>query len=178
MKIFLFEEDAESLPVKKTGRKKKVKEKTISKAIDNINPMAFAVLSLKYQENPSNEFIKSSFLAISESPHKLTEKWVSSINKFIDSYIASAVLDPPDILVGERVDIGCAVIITICEPKMNSQYPTPAILASDERGWKFYFKTSKAYSFKPGQAISFRATVSSHKEGITFMSRASSIVTL
>ena len=176
MKIFLFEDKKCSTKKRVVKGKSLNRDKLGSKMLQELNPMAFGILCLKSQENPDNDFINSSFRAISESPHKLTEKWVKSINKFVDSYISAVSLDPPDIAVGERVDITQAVVIKICDPKDNCQYQTPALLLSDGRGWKFYFKTSKAYSFKTGQILSFRATVSSHKEGITFFGRASSIV--
>jgi hypothetical protein len=58
---------------------------------------------------------------------------------------------------------------------METQYPMPAIICVDERGWKWYFKTSKAHSFIVGDTITFTATVSAHKEGITFLRRPSKI---
>jgi hypothetical protein len=58
---------------------------------------------------------------------------------------------------------------------MEAPYPMPAIICVDKRGWKWYFKTSKAYSFAVGDTITFTATISAHKEGITFLRRPSKI---
>ena len=178
MKIFLFEGKAKSNKKKSSRDRSLDKDKLGRKMLESIDPMAFGILCLKSQENPDNDFIRSSFIAISEAPYKLTPKWIKSINKFVSSYVSAVSLDPPDMNVGERVDIPYAVVIKVCEPKETCQYQTPALLLSDKRGWKFYFKSSKAYTYKAGETVSFRATVSSHKEGITFFSRASSIVKL
>ena len=162
---------------KNTKSHRKLKVKSANKSIDNLNPMAFGILAIKHQENPSNDFISKSFYAISERPELLTEKWVSSINKFVESNISAALLDPPDVEEGVRQGFGPLTVLKVIDPKDNSQYPMPAILCVDGRGWKFYFKTSKAYNYKSGDLLCFVATVSSHKEGITFLRRPSKIVT-
>ena len=108
-------------------------------------------------------------------PYVLTDKWINSINKWTDSVIQSISLDEPDIEVGERLELGPLAVYKIAEPKMESEYPMPAIICVDERGWKWYFKTSKAYNFNVGETITFKATVSAHKEGITFLRRPSKI---
>jgi hypothetical protein len=85
------------------------------------------------------------------------------------------ILDEPDIAAGTRQSLGPLEITKIKEPNMNSEYPTPAIISKDDRGWKWYFKTTKAYDFKAGDLITLTATISSHEEGITFLKRPSKI---
>lgn len=144
--------------------------------LSNLNPMAFAIMAIKAQENPNNEFLKSSAKALSENPRVLTEKWINSINKFVDSTIKSALLDPPPYKEGSRVTLDGLVVSKIVDPKQDAEYPMPAIICVDKRGWKFYFKTSKAYNYSAGNTIALVATISSHKEGITFLRRPSKIV--
>ena len=139
--------------------------------LEELNPMAFALLALRAQDSPENDFISRSLKAISESPHMLTDKWVLSINNFVDAAVKAALLDPPDIKEGERVVVSNVVLIKVSRPKEDSAYPMPALICADEKGWKYYFKTSKAYDFKVGQKLSFKATLSAHKEGISFMRR-------
>ncbi len=155
----------------KSHRKNLVKagEERLSK----IDPMAFGILAVKAQETPDNDFIRSSLKAISESPERLTDKWVVSINKFVDSVTKACLLDPPDYNLGQRVSFESLAISRVIPAKHEAEYPMPAIMCVDNRGWKFYFKTSKAYDYKGGDIISFTATVSSHKEGITFLRRPS-----
>lgn len=162
---------------RKPKSRRKRSQKPLTNRLDDLNPMAFAILAIKHQENPSNEFIAKSFRVISEKPEMLTEKWVNSINKFVEANINAALLDPPNIEEGSRESFGPLSVLKIVAAKEDSQYPMPAIICLDDRGWKFYFKTSKAYSYKVGDLISFTATVSSHKEGITFLRRPSKIVT-
>jgi hypothetical protein len=152
--------------------------RTGEKKLSKVNPMAFGILAVKVQENPNNDFLKSSFKAISEAPHMLTDKWIASINKFVASIVEAVLLDPPECAEGERVSLSNLVVSKIVAPKEYAEYPVPAIIAVDDRGWKFYFKTSKAYSFRAGDIISFVGTVSSHKDGITFMRRPSKITKL
>ncbi len=154
-----------SLNLSKIGEKK----------LSRINPMAFGILAIKVQENPYNEFLNSSFRAISESPHMLTDKWIDSINKFVDSTSKAIMLDPPDFKEGDRVSLESLIISKVVDPKSDAEYPMPALICLDDRGWKFYFKTSKAYRYSVGDVISFTATVSSHKDGISFMRRPSKI---
>lgn len=169
----------------KAGRKKRSKKrpkshrKDLSKSgeekLGRINPMAFGIFAVKSQENPSNEFLSSTLSVLSEKPHVLTDKWIDSINRFVESTIKSSLLDPPDNEVGSRVEYSNYAVTKIISPKSDSEYPMPALMCVDSRGWKYYFKTSKAYSYKVGDIISFTATVSSHKEGITFLRRPSKI---
>lgn len=137
--------------------------------------MAFAIFAIKSQENPNNEFIASSLKVISETPHLLTDKWILSINKFVESVSKAILLDPPEMSLGERVSLEGLTVYKVVPPKMDSEYPMSALICTDDRGWKFYFKTSKATQYSSGDTISLTATVSSHKEGITFMRRPSMI---
>ena len=167
---------------KRTSRKKKARSKTPAEndkvgreKLDRLHPLAFALLPMKIQENPNNDFLRSSLKVISETPHFLTDKWIASINKLVDSIAKAILLDPPDYAEGDRIDFRSLVIAKIVAAKDDAEYPMPAIICMDDRGWRFYFKTSKAYDFAAGNIISFTATVSAHKEGITFLRRPSKI---
>jgi len=163
---------------KKRRRKKRLSKEEISrlseKNLNAIHPMAVPLLA-RERGRKTNDWIEKTISIITESPHKLSEKWIASINKWTESLITSISLDTPSYLEGTRYDLGPFNIVKICDPKGNSQYPMPAILAADQNGWKYFFKTTKAYSFGPGDTITFTATVSSHKEGITFLRRPSKI---
>jgi hypothetical protein len=137
--------------------------------------MVIPLLAVKSQDSPNNDFLKSSISVITERPHSLTDKWISSLNRWVDSIVKATLLDEPDIEVGERLELGPLAVYKIAKAKMESEYPMPAIICVDERGWKWYFKTSKAYNFNVGETITFKATVSVHKEGITFLRRPSKI---
>jgi|TARA_Y100000034_G_scaffold136231_1_gene211683 hypothetical protein len=143
--------------------------------LEQLNPMVIPLLAVKSQESPNNEFLKSSISVITERPHSLTSKWIGSLNKWVDSIVAGVLLDEPEIEEGARSDFGPLAVCNIVEAKMTSEYPMPAIICVDERGWKWYFKTSKAHGFVVGETITFTATVSGHKEGITFLRRPSKI---
>ena len=145
------------------------------KKLSRINPMAFGLLAIKVQENPNNDFLRSSLKVISETPHFLTDKWIASINKLVDSIAKAILLDPPDYAEGDRIAFENLIVAKIADPKGDAEYPMSAIICMDDTGWKFYFKTSKAYDYAPGDMISFTATVSAHKEGITFLRRPSKI---
>ena len=94
---------------KRTSRKKKARSKTPAEndkvgreKLDRLHPLAFALLPMKIQENPNNDFLKSSLEVISERPHRLSDKWIDSINKWVDSFVKAAVLDPPEVEVGVK----------------------------------------------------------------------------
>lgn len=171
--INIFKENKIKKSSKKSRRKKS--DSAIKEKLARLNPMAFGLLAIKNQDNPNNDFISSSFRAISEKPELLTDKWVDSINKFVDSVSKSICLDPPEVKEGDRVGFDSLVVSKVIEAKMDAAYPMPALLCSDSRGWKFYFKTSKAFNYNVGDTISLVATVSSHKEGITFLRRPSKL---
>lgn len=174
--ISIFKNETKKRSARK--RSSKVRSNSSKKGEENLaklNPMSFGILAVKAQENPNNEFLSSTLSVISEKPHVLTDKWINSINKFVDSAISSMTLDPPEITEGSRMEFERLIISKVVPPKGDSQYPMPALICMDKRGWKFYFKTSKAYDCRVGSLISFTATVSSHKDGITFLRRPSKI---
>ena len=164
---------------KKTRSKKSLKAVELAKAgqeqLEKLNPMAIPLLAVKKQESPNNGFLSSSIEVILERPHRLTDKWVNSINNWVDSVVKGTLMDEPDILSGSRAEFGPLAVCKIVKANMDTQYPMPALITVDERGWKWYFKTSKAHSFAVGDTISFVATVAAHKEGITFLRRPSKI---
>jgi hypothetical protein len=163
---------------KKRRRKKRLSKEEISRLskenLNAIHPMAVPLLA-RERAGKTNDWVEKTISMIAESPHKLSEKWIASINKWTESMIASISLDAPDYTEGDRYDFGPLSIVKICDPKGDSQYPMPAILAADTDGWKYFFKTTKAYGFSKEDIITFTATVSSHKEGITFLRRPSKI---
>ena len=156
-------------------QKRKLDEEVGRINLSKLSPMAYPILALHYKKKKPSEWIARSFVAINSRPHTLTDKWIESINAWVSQVCESMSLDEPDIAAGARTDIGPIEIIKIKDPNMMAEYPTPAIIARDERGWKWFFKTSKAYSFKDGDLITLRATISSHGEGITFLKRPSKI---
>jgi len=149
--------------------------KTGQEKLERLNPMAIPLLAVKRQESPNNGFLNSSIEVISERPHRLSDKWIASINDWVDSIVKGTLMDEPDIESGTRTDLGPLAVYKIVKANMEAPYPMPAIICVDERGWKWYFKTSKAYDFDVGNTITFTATISAHKEGITFLRRPSKI---
>jgi len=137
--------------------------------------MVIPLLAVKLQESPGNDFLKSSISVIMERPHRLTDKWINSLNGWADSIAKAVMLDEPEVEVGTRIDLGPLAVYKVAKANMDSAYPMPAIICVDDRGWKWYFKTSKAYDFSVGETITFTAKVSAHKEGITFLNRPSKI---
>ena len=170
---------------KKRKTRKESKTKRPTKAVDlaktgqekleRLNPMAIPLLAVKRQESPNNGFLNSSIEVISERPHRLTDKWIGSINNWVDAIVKGTLMDEPDIESGTRTDLGPFAVCKIVKANMEAAYPMPAIICVDKRGWKWYFKTSKAHSFIVGDTITFTATISAHKEGITFLRRPSKI---
>jgi len=170
---------------KRTNRNNKQKKSTAEKqriadkealgkaALQKLNPMVIPLLAA--QERPSG-FITSSIDVIQNNPHRLSDNWIEKLNKWVDDVAAASILEEPDIKIGERIDIGPIMVDRIIPPKLESQYPMPAIMCKDERGWKWYFKTSKAGQFSSGDYITFRAIPSGHGEGITFLRRPTKLV--
>jgi hypothetical protein len=178
--INIFNDSRKNVKPKKTARSRRKKSsidiaKKGREKLDKLNPMVIPLLAVKLQDSPNNEFLISSVSVVTENPHRLTDKWIDSLNRWVDSIVEATMLDEPDIEAGTRTDFGPLAVYKIAKAKMDSAYPMPAIICVDERGWKWYFKTSKAYNFNPGETISFTATVSAHKEGITFLRRPSKI---
>lgn len=177
--INIFKTNNNSNARKKRAKNRPKSHRDYSKSgeekLSRVNPMAFGLLAVKVQENPNNDFLRSSLKVISETPHFLTDKWIASINKLVDSIAKAILLDPPDYAEGDRINFDSLIVAKIVPPKDDAEYPMPAIICMDNRGWRFYFKTSKAYDYTAGKIISFTATVSAHKEGITFLRRPSKI---
>lgn len=179
--INIFDDGKTKLRKKKKHRKlshknKKQNEEIAGKEnLSKLNPMAYPILALHYNKKRPSEWIVTTFKTINEKPHHLTDKWINSINKWVSGVCDSMSLDEPDIQIGNRIDVGPIEIIKIKEPNMMAEFPSPAVIARDERGWKWFFKTSKAYLYKDGDFITLRATISSHGEGITFLKRPSKI---
>lgn len=179
--ISIFEENKKPRKMQRKSRINQSKQKTraIKEArgkanLDRLNPMVIPLLAVHTKEGAS-EFLKKTSEVISEEPHRLTDKWIDSINNWVDGMIAAATLEPPEISPGERKDFGPLKLIKFVAPKDNVEFPMPAMILIDKRGWKWYFKTSKTYHFDIGDMMFFRATVSGHGEGITFLKRASNL---
>jgi len=143
--------------------------------LEKLHPMAISLLAVKSNENPNNDWIKSTVDAVNNKPHFLTDKWINSINSWVESFIKGALLDEPDLEEGYRGEFGPIRILKITKPNQEAEFPMPAIICVDDRGWKWYFKTSKAYQFESNDVIMFTATISAHKEGISFLRRPSKI---
>jgi len=140
-----------------------------------LHPMAYPFLALRAGEDKANEWVTDTFSVLNDNPHRLTEKWVKAINSWTEQLVKGMSLDEPDVPEGDRVSLGPYKIMKILPPKMESEYPTSAIMSIDDRGWKWYFKSTKTHLYQVGEYIKFTATISSHKEGITFLKRASKI---
>lgn len=178
MSIDIFSVKGKTAKPKKRLSKKAKAKLNAEKArcnLDKLHPMSISLLSVKLEENPNNEFIRSTADAVINKPHVLTDKWIVSINKWVDSFIKGALLDEPDLEEGYRGEFGPIRIDKIAKPKIDVEFPMPAIICVDDRGWKWYFKTSKAYQFEENDVIMFTATISAHKEGISFLRRPSKI---
>ena len=160
---------------KKTKNKSKNKKEDNKNNLNLLNPMVIPILTLQSEKNKNNDFLNKSIDVILNKPERLTEKWANSLNKWVDSVLKMMELDPPNISEGERYFIGPLVIVKISEANINDSYGTPSIIAADDNGWRYYFKTSKAFSFNINDTIRLKATVSSHKDGITFLRRPSNI---
>lgn len=176
--INIFE--SESKPkqkVRRPSRKKLKKEEEEARGkanLDKLNPMVIPLLSV-HTKDSKNDFLLKSASVISEAPHKLSEKWINSLNNWVDSLVKAATLDEPEVSPGERRDFGPLKLIKFVAPKQDVEFPMPAMMLVDNRGWKWYFKTSKTHDFDIGDMVLFRATVSGHGEGITFLKRVSNL---
>jgi len=164
---------------RKTKKQKQEEERIKNEAIgkDNLlklDPMVVPLLVFQASQN-KNDWLVQSAKAVLEKPHILSEKWINSLNKWASETSHAMSLDQPELKEKERYVFENKVITKIIPPKEDQAFPSHAIMAQDKSGWKFYFKSTKATMFKEGDVISFKATVKSHSEGITFLSRAASI---
>ena len=135
--------------------------------MDRLNPMAIPLLAVHAKEGAS-EFLKKTSEVISEAPHRLTEKWIDSINNWVDEMIAAATLEEPEISPGEEKGFWTAKANEVCCSKARRRVPNASMMLVDKRGWKWYFKTSKTHDFDVGDMVLFRATVSGHGEELLF----------
>ena len=150
-------------------RQRLADQEALGKAkLERLNPMVIPLLAAQEKQTA---FIKSSMEVIQEHPHRLTDNWINKLNNWVDEMVAASILDEPDVVIGQRAAFGPLKIDRIIPPNLTSTYPMPAIMCKDDRGWKWYFKTSKAGQFSAGDYISFSATPSGHGEGITFLRR-------
>lgn len=174
-KIFGNKESVSHSPSSKSKKKAAPKVDIEAKgreALDRLNPMVIPLLAA---QEDKTLFVVNAIRFIHEMPHRLTDKFIDTLNKWAEDSCFAAMLDEPDIAVGNRHDFFSLKIVKIVAANMNQAYPMPAIIVSDDRGWKWYFKTSKAYDYEVGNVISFSAKVSAHKEGISFLKRPTKI---
>jgi len=172
----IFKKDSKVTRKRKISRVKRIEAEQRGKEnLKKLHPMCYSLLSMKATGDRPNEWVASTFDVINNRPHSLSEKWIGSINSWTESLIESMMLDEPEIEEGVRAEIGPFKLLRVIPPKQDAKYPTSAMLLVDERGWKWYLKSSKSNSFSAGDNILLTATISSHKEGITFLKRASKI---
>lgn len=163
---------------KQLQEEKEAENKIIGKEnLSKLDPMVIPLLMFHASKN-KNQWLVDSAKAAIEKPHILSEKWINSLNKWASETSKAMSLDQPELEVGTRYDFEDLTIKKISPPKPEHPYPQYAIMAENSSGWKFYFKTSKATQFAVEDIISFKATVKGHEEGITFLSRASSLKTV
>ena len=143
--------------------------------LNRLNVMTIPLLAVKLKETPNNQFLQTTAKVVNENPERLTDRWIDSINKWVDAVIAATMLDEPDMAIGSRYDFGPFRIYKIQAPSMDGPYMSSSVICIDERGWKWFLKTGKAYEYSVGDKVTFSATIKSHKDGITFLGRASKI---
>jgi len=154
----------------------KKQDKLGQEKLDKLDPMVIPLLAVGLKNSPSNSFLTSSQDVICNNPYRLSDNWINSLNKWAQSQTKAMVLDPPTaLIVGARNLIGPVIVEKIVEPKMNVEFPMPALICIDKNGWKYYFKTSKAHDFDKGDSISFSGQLTSHGEGISFFKRPTKI---
>jgi hypothetical protein len=181
--IQIFESNSPSKPKRQGGRKRRSKKPTSQEVdararaqLDKLNPMVIPMLAVGLQNNPENSFFASSRDVIINTPHRLSDNWIISLNRWVEEQIKSAVLDPPaELIIGARQRVGPLMIQKIVKPKANAPYPTPGLMCIDKNGWKYLFKTGKAYNFEAGEYVSFSGKLSGHGEGISFFKRPTKI---
>lgn len=158
--------------LKEAEEREKQRRKLRSKEMKSkLHPMAAALFVAKSSEE-SNEYIKNTANVIMNEPYRLTDKWIASINKTTERWLEAMALDQPELVEGVRYPFSN---LTICKKKYNEDWGNYKVTCCDENGWRYFISTSKAESFELGDKLSFTATVKSHKEGITFLSRATSL---
>jgi hypothetical protein len=155
-------------------QKEEERERLGKENLSKLDPMVVPLLIFHASQN-KNTWIVDSAKAALDSPYKLSEKWINSLNKWSQKISKAMSLEEPKLEPSNRYFFEKMKIVKITPPKEDQAYPQYALTVKDEKGWSYYFKTSKATEFSVGSFISFKATVRSHSEGISFLSRASSI---
>jgi hypothetical protein len=143
--------------------------------LSRLNPMVVPMLVLGLQRSPNNAFFSSSQEAVCNQPHKLTEGWIDKLNEWVEDQMQAMMLDAPDLAEGERHSFSSLIVAKIIEAKERDEFPTPALICINKDGWKYWFKTCKAYDFAVGECISFSAKLKGSGEGISFLSRPTKI---
>ena len=143
--------------------------------VKKLNPMAIGLL-VREASLGGNEWITSTHKAIEDTPEKISDKWISSINKWCQSKLKSLSATDPELETGKRLCFSNLIVDKVSEPNHNAAFPQWSFIAVDSGGWKYYIKTGKAENLKKGDIISFDATHKSSKEGISFLSRVSKLV--
>ena len=142
--------------------------------LSKLNSMVVPLLVFHASQNKNEWLVQSAKVAL-EEPHRLTEKWINSLNKWCSETSHAMTLEQPELEIKQRYVFDNLKITKIIPPKEDQLYQVPALMSVDSKGWKYYFKTKHANTYNVGDIISFKATVKGHAEGITFLSRASSI---
>lgn len=181
--IQIFGSNGPSKPKRAKAGKKKSKAPSAKELdakarekLDKLNPMVIPMLAVCLKNSPNNKFFISSRNVITDTPHRLTDNWIASLNKWVEEQMKSAVLDPPtDLIVGVRQRVGPLLIQKIIEPKADSEFQTPGLMCIDKSGWKYFFKTGKAHDFVAGDYVSFSGKLADHGEGISFFKRPTKI---
>ena len=154
--------------------KKQLEEKVGKENLSKLDVMVVPLLLFKASQN-KNEWLVNSAKAVLETPHKLNEKWIDSLNKWSAETSVAMSLDQPLLEEKKRYDFDNLTVFKVIKPKETQAFPSFALISIDENGWKYYFKSDKVHGFDVNDKVSFRATVKNHDEGITFLSRAASI---
>ena len=154
--------------------KKQMEEKIGKENLSKLDAMVVPLLLFKASQN-KNEWLVNSANIVLENPHRLNEKWINSLNKWASDTSEAMSLDQPELEEKKRYDFDNLRVFKVIEPKENQAFPSYALISIDKNGWKYYFKSNKAFGLEANSVISFRATVKGHDEGITFLSRASNI---
>ena len=159
---------------KKPELSKEQRDVIRKEVVKKLNPMAIGLI-VREASLGDNEWITSTHKAIEDTPEKISDKWIASINKWCQSKLKSLSATDPELEVGKRLHFSNLIVDKISEPNHNSAFPQWSFIAVDSGGWKYYVKTVKAEDLKVGDKVSFNATLKSNKEGISFLSRISKL---
>ena len=145
------------------------------KNIQRLHPMCMALLASEVSEKKQDSFINKSASIIMNEPHRLTDKWIDSLNRWTDERLKAISLPDPTYKELDRIEKFGLKVISIKPPNMSHSYPAKAVIALDDIGRKYYFKSqSKSMSsIETGNVLNIKATVKGIGEGITFLNRVS-----